>query len=54
MLGNITNDGTIKFNVLWPDIGVVHLRIKSAGLADFLQIPSGMLINKLSSKLESL
>lgn len=53
MLGDVTDDATIKFNVLWPDIGVIHMSIKSAGLGNFLQIPNAMALTKIGSRLES-
>jgi len=36
MMGDITDDATLKLNVLYPDLGVLHFSIKSAGLAQAL------------------
>lgn len=43
-LGDMSDDGEIKFNLLWPDIGVLHFHIKSAGLKDVLKVPLSMVI----------
>ena len=43
MLGDVSDDATVKLNILWPDVGVMHLSIKSAGLSNFLQLPVGLM-----------
>ena len=39
LIGDIADNGQIKLNILWPDVGLIHFSIKSdkASLKEFIQ-----------------